>query len=76
MTDKQINEYIRNLAQQEIIKDKIKQIDELQAENDKYIKTLIEIEELVNRLVDNKGYAEREEDIILQKLEKELSEYK
>ena len=25
-----INEYIRNLAQQEIIKDKIKQIDELQ----------------------------------------------
>ena len=30
MTDKQINEYISNLAQQEIIKDKIKQIDELQ----------------------------------------------
>lgn len=53
-----------------------KQIDELQAENDKYIKTLIEIEELVNRLVDNKGYAEREEDIILQKLEKELNEHK
>ena len=30
MTDKQINEYISNLAEQEIIKDKIKQIDELQ----------------------------------------------
>ena len=30
MTDKQIKEYISNLAQQEIIKDKIKQIDELQ----------------------------------------------
>lgn len=30
MTNKQINEYISNLAEQEIIKDKIKQIDELQ----------------------------------------------
>ena len=30
MTDKQIKQYISNLAQQEIIKDKIKQIDELQ----------------------------------------------
>lgn len=34
----------------------------------KYKQTLSEIKGLVNKLIDNKGYAETEEDLILQKI--------